>query len=191
MDQRLGIALLPRADHLRLVIRLQREMRRAVAHPDGLRPALSVDGNLPHLTLLQGSFSDSVPLVPLSALQGIVRSVALPSPLLLDSTGVRCHEGGWVFVSLARTPLLDAAQDAAVSACGTATIGSRYLCGAYEPHITLARAADQPTARQLAKAVGECVPLPRAWAFDRLSVYLVGESGAHSTTLASVPLPGA
>lgn len=109
MARRLGIALLPRADHLRSAIRVQAD----VGGGRPLRPPLSEEGNLPHLTVFQGPFAET--LVPERELERIGTAVSLPEEVRVSFTGVVHRPAGWVFLSLERTPLLETLQKAALT----------------------------------------------------------------------------
>jgi hypothetical protein len=113
MTRWLGVALLPRADHLSAAVQLQQDMGGDVA----LQPPLHPDGNLPHVTVFQGPFTDS--LDPARALELIGASadkVGLEGEVLLSSTGVVYQPTGWLFLALERPPLLEALQEAALAA---------------------------------------------------------------------------
>ncbi|MEC4019495.1 hypothetical protein [Streptomyces sp. H27-D2] len=161
MTKWLGVALLPCADQMRSAIRVQQEL----AGEHELQPPLAMDGNLPHATVFQGPFVDS--LAPERELAGIVGSVSLPKEIRLASTGVVYQPTGWVFLALERTPLLDTLQSAVLAALAPhldrdafdtskdtsrfteserasyARYGYRYTGDAYAPHITLGRADEQ------------------------------------------------
>lgn len=208
MTQWLGVALLPRADHLRSAIRLQQTL--GGGRP--LRPVLSEDGNLPHLTVFQGPFHDA--LDPGRELAGIAASVSLPGELTLASVGVVHQPAGWLFMSVERPALMEKLQrsvlDALVHRLDRAAFGSstdmsrfteaertsfaeygyRYTGDAYAPHITLGR-TDEEAAAELARTAHERTRVPAAWTFDRLSCYVMGEHGAHARQLAERPLAAA
>jgi hypothetical protein len=204
MTRWLGVALLPRADHLRSAIRVQREVG---GH--GLRPPLTPDGNLPHVTVFQGPFVDS--LVPGRELDHIGELVSLPQEIRLDFTGIVHQPTGWVFLSLARPPLLDKLQDATLAVLtpyldrdafdtskdtsrfteaervGYERFGYRYTGEAYAPHITLGR-TEEDAARELVRTAPDRTSVPDSWIFDRLSFYVMGEHGAHAEILTEKPL---
>ncbi|MFF9485475.1 2'-5' RNA ligase family protein [Streptomyces sp. NPDC014676] len=208
MTRWLGVALLPRADHLRTAVRLQGEVGGDVR----LRPPLHPDGNLPHVTVFQGPFKDS--LVPAEALELIGTAAAengLRGEVRLSSTGVVYQPTGWLFLALERPPLLESLQEAALAAldrhldrasfdgskdvsrftaderAGYERYGYRYTGRAYAPHMTLGR-AEEETALELARTAQDRVNLPKEWVFDRLSFYVMGEHGAHAETLLERPL---
>ncbi|MEO3750621.1 2'-5' RNA ligase family protein [Streptomyces sp. B6B3] len=201
MTRWLGVALLPCDDDLRSALRVQNEVR----GPDGLRPALSVDGNLPHVTVFQGPFVDS--LDPRQELDRISASVDLPPSVRLRFAGIVYQATGWVFLSLERPPLLEKLQQATLAIldplldreafdsskdtsaftdseqASYARYGYRYTGDAYAPHITLGRAEDE-VAREIVRSAPDRTSVPQTWTFDRLSFYTMGEQGAHSETLA-------
>ncbi|WUH93648.1 2'-5' RNA ligase family protein [Streptomyces sp. NBC_00433] len=199
MTRWLGVALLPRADHLRTAIRVQHE----VAGGHILHPPLTAEGNLPHTTVFQGPFLDT--LTPEAELERIRGALTLPGEVRLNSPGIVYQPTGWVFLSLERSPLLEKLQDVVLAAlaphldreafapkdtsqytdaekAGYARYGYRYTGEAYTPHITLGH-AEEETARALVRAAGERSSVPGSWIFDRLSFYVMGEHGAHARTL--------
>lgn len=206
--RRLGVALLPCPDHTRTAIRLQRSL--GGARP--LRPELSEDGNLPHLTLFQGPFGDA--LVPGRELDRIGASMSLPARLSLASAGIIHQPTGWLFMAVERPVLLRKLQETVVgllaphldrAAFDTATdmarftdaerasfarYGYRYTGEAYAPHLTLGR-TDEDTALTLVRSVSARTGIPAEWTFDRLSFYVMGEHGAHAEKLYEVPLAAA
>ncbi|MFD6323142.1 2'-5' RNA ligase family protein [Streptomyces sp. NPDC058442] len=208
MTRWLGVALLPRADHLRAAVRLQADIGGEVR----LQPPLHPDGNLPHVTLFQGPFEDT--LDPAEALKLIGTAAAengLHGEMSLSTTGVVYQPTGWLFLALERPPLLEALQEAAVAALdrhldrasfdGSKDVsrftdaerasyeryGYRYTGEAYAPHVTLGR-AEEETAMELVRTARDRVDLPKEWVFDRLSFYVMGEHGAHAETLLERPL---
>ena len=205
MTRWLGVALLPRADHMVSAIEVQRDI--GAGHM--LRPVLSMEGNLPHVTVYQGPFTDAV--VPRRELGCIVRAVHLPREIHLISTGVVYQPPGWVFLSLERTPLLEKLQEAVLAVvepyldreafdtsrdtslfteserASHARYGYRYTGEAYTPHITLGR-AEEEVAREVVRAAPGRSSVAGRWAFDRLSFYVKGEHGAHAETLAECEL---
>ncbi|MFG1806245.1 2'-5' RNA ligase family protein [Streptomyces sp. NPDC049040] len=200
MTRWLGVALLPRADHLRSAIRVQQE----VAGGHTLQPPLTPEGNLPHTTVFQGPFLDT--LEPDVELDRIGGALSLPEEIRLHSTGVVYQPTGWVFLSLERPPLLEKLQDVVVGALAPhldrdafdtakevsrftdnertsyARYGYRYTGEAYTPHITLGRTEEQ-AAQALVRDAAARSSVPAAWIFDRLSFYVMGEHGAHAQTL--------
>ena len=65
--------------------------------------------------------------------------------------------------------------------------GYRYTGDAYAPHMTLGRAPED-VALDLVRTASQRVVLPKEWVFDRLSVYVMGQHGAHAETLFERPL---
>lgn len=200
MTSWLGVALLPSADHLLTAIQLQEE----IGGEYQLHPALAADGNLPHVTVFQGPFSDS--LDPETVLEKVGRSMALKE-VRLATVGIVYQPTGWVFLSLAKPPLMVGLQQAALDVLDShldreafdtakdttrfseserasfAQYGYRYTGDAYAPHITLGRAEEQ-IAQEVVRTASERASIPTDWMFDRLSVYVMGEHGAHAQTLA-------
>ncbi|MFE5596076.1 hypothetical protein [Streptomyces sp. NPDC056549] len=211
MTRWLGVALLPRADHLHAAVQLQRDIGGEVM----LQPVLHPNGNLPHVTVFQGPFSDS--LAPEAALEVISASMdgsGLCSEISLTSMGLVYQPTGWLFLALERPPLLEVLQKAALAVLerhldwafdedededkdmsrftdderiSYERYGYRYTGTAYAPHVTLGR-TEESTALELVRTARGGVTLPRQWTFDRLSFYVMGEDGAHAKTLLERPL---
>ncbi|MER6502127.1 2'-5' RNA ligase family protein [Streptomyces sp. NPDC001455] len=205
MTRWLGVALLPRADHTRSAILLQQSL----GGDRPLRPSLSEDGNLPHLTVFQGPFTDTID--PECELARIRASVTLPKELSLTSVGVVHQPTGWLFMSVERPALLRKLQETVLDrlaphldreAFDTAKdtshftdserasfvrYGYRYTGEAYAPHITLGR-TDEEAALELVRTAPERTRVPVEWTFDRLSFYVMGEHGAHAEKVAELPL---
>ncbi|MEV5603166.1 hypothetical protein AB0L33_17165 [Streptomyces sp. NPDC052299] len=205
MTRKLGIALLPWPEHTRAAVRLQQDL--GVGEP--LRPVLSEDGNLPHLTVFQGPFDHR--LEPGPVLERIAASLSLPAAISLASAGLVHQPSGWLFLSVERPVLLEKLQETVIGLvephldraafdtardrahfteaerAGFARYGYRYTGEAYAPHLTLGR-TDEETAAALARTGPRHTALPGTWIFDRLSCYAMGEHGAHAETLAVRPL---
>ncbi|MFG2334915.1 hypothetical protein ACGFMM_35670 [Streptomyces sp. NPDC048604] len=205
MTSWLGVALLPSPAHQTAAIRLQNDVGGGLA----LHPPLSPDGNLPHVTVFQGPFLDS--LDPSTELDRIVTAVGTSRCIALASAGVVYQPTGWVFLSLERRPLLEKIQQTALEALtphldraaferskdvsqfsdeereSFARYGYRYTGAAYAPHITLGR-AEETVARELVRSVPGRVHVPEGWVFDRFSFYVMGESGAHAEIVEEVAL---
>ncbi|MFF7630191.1 2'-5' RNA ligase family protein [Streptomyces cyaneofuscatus] len=205
MTRWLGVALLPRADHTRAAIRLQQSL----GGDQPLQPPLSEDGNLPHLTVFQGPFEDS--LDPDRELARIKAALSLPDQLSLASAGIVHQPTGWLFMSVERPALLAKLQEVVLDGLASrldrqafdtskdvsrfteperasfARYGYRYTGEAYAPHITLGR-TDEATALELVRTAPERTRVPAKWIFDRLSFYVMGEHGAHAEKLAELPV---
>jgi len=205
MTRWLGVALLPRADHTRAAIRLQQSL----AGDQPLQPPLSEDGNLPHLTVFQGPFEDS--LDPERELGRIKGALSLPDQLSLAFVGIVHQPTGWLFMSVERPALLEKLQEVVLDGLAPhldrqafdtskdisrfteperasfARYGYRYTGEAYAPHITLGR-TDEATALELVRTAPERTRVPAEWIFDRLSFYVMGEHGAHAEKLAELPV---
>ncbi|MEV7239214.1 2'-5' RNA ligase family protein [Streptomyces sp. NPDC051020] len=200
MTRWLGVALLPSAEHTRSAIQLQTD----VGEDHRLQPPLSPDGNLPHVTVFQGPFLDS--LSPERELAAIADSMSLPEEIRLASTGIVYQPTGWVFLSLERPRLLRELQAAVLSVLAPhldraafdtskdtsrfspderasfAEYGYRYTGDAYAPHITLGR-AEEDIALKLVASAPERTSMQKEWTFDRLTFYVMGEHGAHAEKL--------
>jgi hypothetical protein len=177
-----------------------------------LRPPLSEEGNLPHLTVFQGPFEDA--LEPGRELARISASVSLPKELSLASVGVVHQPTGWLFMAVERPVLLQKLQEAVLDRLAPhldreafdtskdtsrfteterasfSQYGYRYTGDAYAPHITLGR-TDEDAALELVRTAPERAHVPAEWTFDRLSFYVMGEHGAHAEKVVELPLDSA
>ncbi|AWK10717.1 hypothetical protein DDQ41_19455 [Streptomyces spongiicola] len=208
MTRWLGVALLPRTDHLRAAVRLQRDLGGDVP----LRPPLDPDGNLPRVTLFQGPFSESLaPKEALGLIGAAAVEIGLRGEAALAGTGVAYQPTGWLFLTLERPrPLVelqaatlavlerhldresfdgdkDVSRFTAAERASWRRYGYRYTGDACAPHITLGR-AEEETARELVRTAPDRVTVAKEWVFDRLSFYVMGEHGAHAQTLLEAPL---
>jgi hypothetical protein len=190
---------------MRTAVQVQRE----VAGDRPLHPRLTMEGNLPHVTVFQGPFADT--LEPERELAGVRGLVRLPREIGLAFTGVVYQPTGWVFLSLERPPLLEKLQDAVLAVLSPhldraaidtakdvarfttaerasfARYGYRYTGPAYAPHMTLGR-TEEDVAREIVRTAAERSPVPAHWVFDRMSFYVMGEHGAHARKLTETPL---
>ncbi|MFD9422364.1 MULTISPECIES: 2'-5' RNA ligase family protein [unclassified Streptomyces] len=205
MTRWLGVALLPCADHTRSAIRLQKSL----GGDRPLQPPLSEEGNLPHLTVFQGPFRET--LDPDRELARIGAGVSLPERLSLASVGIVHQPTGWLFMSVERPALLEKLQETVLDGLAPhldheafdtskdtsryteterasfSRYGYRYTGDAYAPHITLGR-TDEEAALELVRTAPERTHVPAEWTFDRLSFYVMGEHGAHAEKVAELPM---
>lgn len=205
MAEFLGVAVLPRIEAMEEVIAIQS----GLDTDSSLKPHLSADGNLPHVTLFQGPFKAGADF--LKSLIAI-RDLAVPAGQIgAEGLGVFYQPKGWIFLNLKTTEAFSRLQKAALNVCEpyldlsavdrtrdtsgyTSTekasydqYGYRYVGTAFRPHITLGHADEHTAMKLVEKARAECVGTG-LWLFDRLSFYVMGETGAHAEQLAVLRL---
>ena len=204
----LGMALVPRADYIDAAIALQRRVGAGAC----LEPALSADGNLPHVTVYQGPLHDSVDLEKI--LVSLKAELGLASAISAAATEILYLPTGWIFLEVERAAVLEKLQVAALAAieggidraaiensteaAGYAgahlenfrRYGYRFVGEAFLPHITLGR-LDGDSGEEMAALASSPVALEPGendWVFDRLTFYEIGDHGAHAAKLAQVRL---
>lgn len=203
MTEWLGVALLPTMLDTEVAVKAQAKLRE-FAKVD-LQPRLSYEGNLPHVTLWQGPLMRTTRASTL--LSELHATTGIGSTIVLLAAGVRHQPRGWIFLMLERPLRLIEVQDAVlrhlvpnidVAAIDTSRdmstysqsqresynrYGYRYVGSDFMPHLTLGR-TDEATAERVSSVYGELPESMQHWRFDRLSLYRMGEDGAHAETLA-------
>jgi hypothetical protein len=210
MDKiRIGFALLPSIEHQQKLVALQKLVRCQYS----LEPELSLDGNLPHLTLFQGSFTADTPYSAIlkSLSEGLSYSeFRIPQA----AEPIVYQPKGWYFLLVLNTVLLAGLHEEVLARClpylaieplkqsdyladltpaeraSFEAFGYRYAGTCFLPHITLGRLYGDETADVVETINRELVnsfandPI----CFDAMSVYMMGINGAHSETLAHIKL---
>ena len=192
-----GFALLPREGIQRLLVDFRRE------HSDEIAgPALGMDSNLPHTTLLQCPYQPDLDYL------GFLQLAR--GPVASSFVEVCYQPVGWVFARVARTPELVALQGALLEATtpliDTSRIdrskdmrgyserermnylayGYRYLKEQYRPHVTLGRTAcgrESVSAELVDDFRRKLTGTPVV--FDRLAFYEAGEFGVMRRVVCS------
>ncbi|MFD1673967.1 2'-5' RNA ligase family protein [Alicyclobacillus fodiniaquatilis] len=206
---KIGFAVIPDDGLLDALISFQAAMRGTIAW----EPRLSRTGNLPHITLIQGDFKSGFQYVDiLHDLHAYLARLST-SPLVASVQEIFYQPVGWYFVRVQKEPwlihlhtyLFDLVKTAMTQGNITPDqarwytpqelqnhrqYGYRYIGDAYLPHITLGRCADAAQS-DLIDA------LNRQWKqrnldtpqlMTNLTVYEMGEHGAHARTLVSLSI---
>ncbi|HKX33072.1 MAG TPA: DUF1045 domain-containing protein [Blastocatellia bacterium] len=202
---KIGIALVPDEKFIGRFVSLQERARSFL----NLTPGLGTDRNLPHLTLVQGHFSDRVDHHHL--LTGLLEAVkAEPVPLVVTPLRFVYLEPGWYFLAVEPTRRLRELHDRAFELSRASLMapvddgrdrryrsplerenylrhGYRYIGEAFYPHFTLGRCLDDcaDAVSRLNELLADA-QLEPVVPIDRLTVYLMGGHGAHQETLHSV-----
>jgi len=201
-----GVALIPVADDIEAAVALQERLARV--HGTALEPALGPTGNLPHVTIYQGPMADTTDSAKILA--EIKQEAGLDAPVHTDATSIYHQPVGWIFLGLRTNDRLRQLQDVTMAAVrqhidhdavdlskdeseytelerlSYREHGYRYIGSAFKPHITLGH-TDEVAAREIAAAGAEAAG-ERAWTFDRITFYVMGAAGAHSSIVAEESL---
>lgn len=204
---KLGIALLPDLPTMQYLIELQRRLN-AIAP---LQPLLGIETNLPHLTLLQGRFSDIKTLHRvLPQLQAYLQMLLQQHPTILNFEQLPyCYKPpGWYFLqpspatvahqahqfcfAAPKSTMFLTPQDRQKDLTGyTASeilhyshYGYRYIGSDVHPHFRLGQTLNrQPVALDDWLQATMAQPLEVSGAFEHISLYEVGVAGSHAASL--------
>jgi len=196
-----GIALLPDEPYSSRLIELQNRAKALLE----IGPPLSLSGNLPHLTLAQGAFSESTPFSQL--INAASKCISQTSLTAVQPTRLVYKSRGWIFLevekdkeldathrcvadisSLHLTPPTDFTKTSDYSEAEKASylrFGYRYMYEAFYPHFTLGRVQSEPSNQQigclnqLAEELNLFSPCPIA----AVTIYEMGENGTHARTV--------
>lgn len=199
----IGFALIPNRIFLDKLIQFQWDINQKY----NFKPSFSLEKNLPHITILQGTFADSLDYEAIALL--VAKKLEQGNNTLFFSE-IIVKGLGWYFLLCKKDPWLKALHEYACNllqeymvvteAVQTAddlayltpiekrhqlTYGYRYMKDAYLPHITLGR----HIAEYQEKILLYCQRLWRVYALstsqhiERLTVYEMGVNGAHAKTL--------
>ena len=200
----IGFAVIPNPALVNALIAFQRAAQEVLQ----LEPTLHVDPNLPHLTIVQGLFDDNVPFyAALENAAAYLKGFETLPKLQLESISYR--DIGWYFLTVERTDWLVELQRLVMvrvehfmhggnlhplhwqtypeaELASYRRYGYRYVGPAYLPHITLGHGAPprEDTVAAL-NALWNQLQLPAQQPIDRLTVYQMGEFGAHASTIAT------
>lgn len=201
-----GVALLPDQSYSAQFIELQRQARTTFE----ISPTLSLSGNLPHITLVQGTFGTLTDFQPF--LDSARASVSDHGLTTAHPTRLVYKPRGWIFLEVENGPALDATHRSVADLASAhltpptdlAKIGDysdaekanylrygyRYMYDSFYPHLTLGRVQSEPSAEQmqhineLAHKLNLFSPCP----ISRATIYEMGENGAHARTVLSCDL---
>ncbi|MBW4475096.1 MAG: hypothetical protein KME45_32655 [Stenomitos rutilans HA7619-LM2] len=204
-----GIAMIPNSEMIEAIAQLQKQATSICP----LQPELGSDRNLPHITLLQGRFHDSVDWMQLlTELRDYY--VNQQYDLSLQLTELECKALGWYFLIPSRNPFFydahqfvfqrlkaamfltesdrqkDVTHYSSLEQSNYLTYGYRFIGDAFQPHITLGRVLNPLTPENQARIrdlVETLLPLCSNM-MQKLTVYRQGEYGSHADTLCSIEL---
>jgi 2'-5' RNA ligase len=199
----IGFALIPNRIFLDKLIQFQRDINQKY----NFTPSLSLENNLPHITILQGTFADSFDYDVVALL--LSKKLEQGNNTLFFSE-IIVKGLGWFFLLCRKDPWLQELHEYACNllqeqmivteAVQTAddlayltpiekhhhlTYGYRYMKDAYLPHITLGRyiAEDKENVHLYCQRLWREYALSTSQHIERLTVYEMGNQGAHAKTL--------
>ncbi|GMA60434.1 hypothetical protein NZD89_12555 [Alicyclobacillus fastidiosus] len=204
---KIGFAVIPNESLIDTLISFQVEMNSTIA----LEPKLGHTYNLPHITLIQGDFKDSLKYIDvLYDLQDYLVGSMIET-LVASVQEIFYQPVGWYFVRIQKEPwlihlhnhLFDIVKDdmlpgvvnpdkerwfTPLETQNTRKYGYRYIGEAYLPHITLGRNPDLTKSKLIFEMNRrwERANIASPQLMSRLTVYEMGENGAHAQTLASL-----
>jgi 2'-5' RNA ligase len=199
---KLGIALLPEEDIMEAIVSLQHRL----SEISPLRPELSLDNNLPHLTLMQGDLAEDWDGD--RAIEEIADAIPAPVRSEFDYGEVYCQPPDWIFIPVRSGNYLQdlhhrafrtmeahlrSPEDVSPSGLSHYTPSERkyfqkygypYVAECFAPHVTLGRSVTGVAAiAATANALIAKDPLP-PFIPARLTVYVMGKDGAHESIVA-------
>ena len=204
-----GVALLFSGEFVRRFASFQAEVLKRVS----LTPRLTVDGNLPHITLYQGTFSPDVNPMELAA--GVGNMAGDCHPLHISFDRFIYVQKGWFFLIAKREMWLRHMHDITMSLVAPFIVppqhveelllghcspgerenftrfGYRYAGESFLPHLTLGRLATENLPSPLLGEIEEIFDssgISRVQDVRAISFYKKGENGAHAETLAEFEL---
>lgn len=201
---KVGIAMVPNVETIASLVELQKEIIPICP----LRPVLGTKFNLPHITLLQGRFRESINWVSLiSELRNYCREQKYS--LKFKGAGLEYKPPGWYFLTLRPNILFAEAHRFAFerlkdsmflteedgqkdTSCYTSLekynyfrYGYRYIGDAFHPHITLGRSLDKSRMCEEANLIHlvESFTSNSVSTLQKITIYEIGENGSHADTL--------
>ena len=207
---KLGLALIPSTSCIDRLIQNQQ----AALSIEPLVPQLGFKKNIPHITLLQGTFTNfEVVSQCLEALFHFIKSssdVKLPLSFLLDQ--IEYVDSGWYFLNTKDSTFLQSLHELSFKQLNSKMIvtnedkskdlstyndierenflkyGYRYIGKAYKPHITLGRTPNKKPSvseKELIKALAYPESMME---FQALTIYKFGPNGSHEETLKQITI---
>jgi hypothetical protein len=205
-----GLALLPDEAFSSKFIELQRQAMGFLQ----IEPRLSLTGNLPHLTLVQGRFNSAVDLSQL--LNTVRESLSASGNYTLQPTQVVYKPRGWIFLEVAKDALLDRVHREVADSSSEhmkppedlnaplkdysedekasfRRYGYRYMYHCFYPHVTLGRLETPPTEAELQQlsSIATTLGVLSPFRVARASVYDMGPNGAHARAVITQEIPAA
>ena len=202
--QSIGFAFLPPKNIRERLMDFQKQANKFV----NLRPILSEDGNLPHITIIQGNFTPDFDYKAI--LDNLSNRLGKKDQFQFEPGDIVYKPDGWYFLMIKNNPDLTITHDILFQLShkhmikpqhietekiwayteqersGYINYGYRYLGKAYYPHITLGWLEEmlpESIANKL-RALATEYDLFQLFTPEALTVYQMGEYGAHTKTLA-------
>ncbi|MDJ0615538.1 MAG: hypothetical protein QNJ63_02125 [Calothrix sp. MO_192.B10] len=201
---KIGIALIPNQEMIASIIQLQQK----VADCCILHPQLGTDINLPHITLLQGRFAESVDLIEVVS---DTHQYFLEGNYSLEVRlqGIKYVPLGWYFLQPHNNPLFadthqfvferlkdcmvvtdedkqkDISRSTLLEQSNYLNYGYRFIGQAFEPHITLGRTVNNLPCNheEQLRLIFESSKQDYQGTIQRITVYKMGINGSHAETL--------
>ena len=212
-NAKLGIAMIPDDATIQEIVTLQQQ----VAAVCPLQPILGKDTNLPHMTLLQGRFSDLARVYQLiNDLRNYLQHTYLQQPEIFTFHWLQCvyKPPGWYFLqphphtigNLAHQYCFNVLKDTMVpkisdrqkdmfgytpsEALNYQKYGYRYIGKDFYPHFTLGQTVNRLNSIALDTWI-QSIPTQQlniSGKFVRLTLYRVGSHGSHSESLVDLKI---
>lgn len=203
MEATRGIALLLSDAFVDRFVRLQQEASQVL----DLSPKLSASGNLPHITMIQGTFRSEKPLT--AAVPSTTSKSGEQTNLTVQLDGFEYQPTNWIFLKVNPSGRLrEMHGEIANQVCGEMVVpeqidpkklaaytplerenalryGYRYMFDAFNPHITLGKFQGDPPVNFL-EHLNDLLTkfgIERSQTVAAASVYEMGAHGAHAATL--------
>lgn len=200
-----GVALLPDEAFSSALIKLQRMADSFLP----MVPTLSLTGNLPHITLVQGRFKEATDFAQL--LTEAVRRWSECGRQSLVATRIIYQPRGWIFLEIEHSSAIDGVHRGLADIAALSLVpppepaaerladysaqqresfvryGYRYMYDCFYPHVTLGRAEREPTQKELEflnERAREMAVLTE-FQVSKASVYEMGPKGAHASIVLS------
>lgn len=202
---KIGFAIVMASPFFDKIISIQNTI--AARYP--FRDLLGAEHNLPHTTLFQGSFSESINYQEIADRAAEKLSLLLPDKMI-SFTDVIYKAEGWYFFMIEKTPELQQLHELVLSEimpdlildpdrmnrnisglsedeiAGIQNYGYRYSGAAFFPHITIGRTAAGRNEDLLNEL--NTVLRPESASIGRITVYRMGPDGTHADTLYEINL---
>lgn len=206
-----GIALVPaRDDILRLII-----LQKRLLDVAELSPILSTEANLPHITILQGKTPN--PICSPFELEELLKTAISrdqTTGLFVTIKSLQYVSPGWYFLTIHHNPVIHALHNNAFSLCKKRLFvnqhdltkdlsgyterqkknylryGYRFIGKDFSPHFTLGRTPNKKPFPQeaLLDSIASSI-IKNRLRIDKLTLYVMGENGSHTSQLSSITLP--
>ncbi len=205
---KLGIAMIPDSETLQTIVSLQQQVITICP----LKPVLAKNTNLPHMTLLQGRFSNLAAVhQSIYNLQKYLQDIYLKQPAAFNFHQLKCiyQAPGWYF--LQPNPhtighqahqicfnalknimvLLEGDRQKNMSGYSTSEVsnykqyGYRYIQQDFCPHLTLGQTLNRSSSEEIDFWIQSLrsQQLNISGRFERITLYQVGDFGSHAESL--------